>query len=251
LKVGWSLAVTAIPVFTLVVIAAPLALSQSVMVSYYGYVMSLQLNVTSAPQLLELPLCSRPYSYVAYEANFGSLYAEYVNGSLQVSVLEPGLVNVSVYGPPCSVSGALATYWIYLPVRATIHIANGSVLVYFSGANVTLVNASELKAGPGNLTVEVTVEPMTSTASTTTTISTSTSTTSATSTTTTTTSTTTTISTTISTSTSTSMTSVSTTSPTTTVTRHPVGETYVYAAVAAVIVVIIAAVAALLLRRRS
>jgi hypothetical protein len=47
------------------------------------------------------------------------------------------------------------------------------------------------------------------------------------------------------------MTSVSTTSPTTTVTRHPVGETYVYAAVAAVIVVIIAAVAALLLRRRS
>jgi len=47
------------------------------------------------------------------------------------------------------------------------------------------------------------------------------------------------------------MTSVSTTSPTTTVTRHPVGETYVYAAVAAVIVVIIAALAALLLRRRS
>jgi hypothetical protein len=243
LKVGWSLAVTAILVFTLVIIAAPLALSQSVMLSYYGYVMSLQLNVTSAPQLLELPLCSRPYSYAAYEANFGSLYAEYVNGSLQVSVLEPGLVNVSVYGPPCSVSGALATYRIYLPVRADVHIANGSVLVYFSGANVTLVNASELEAGPGNLTVEVTVEPMTSTTSTTsttTTTSTSTSMTSTTSTTTTT-----------STSTSMSMTSVSTTLPTTTVTRHLVSETYVYAAVAAVIVVIIAALAALLLRRGS
>jgi len=246
LKAGRPLAVAAILVFTLVIIAAPLALSQSVMVSYYGYVMSLQLNVTSAPQLLELPLCSRPYSYVAYEANFGGLYAEYVNGSLQVSVLEPGLVNVSVYGPPCSVSGALATYRIYLPVRADISIANGSVLVYFSGANVTLVNASELEAGPGNLTVEVTVEPMASTTSTTTTTtsttSTSTSTTSATSTTTTVTS---------STSTSMSMTSVSTTLPTTTVTRHPVGETYVYAAVAAVIVVIIAALAALLLRRGS
>jgi len=228
LKVGWSLAVTAILVFTLVIIAAPLALSQSLMLSYYGYVMSLQLNVTSAPQLLELPLCSRPYSYAAYEANFGSLYAEYVNGSLQVSVLEPGLVNVSVYGPPCSVSGALATYRIYLPVRADVHIANGSVLVYFSGANVTLVNASELEAGPGNLTVEVTVEPMTSTTSTTTSTTTTTS-----------------------TSTSTSMTSVSTTLPTTTVTRHLVSETYVYAAVAAVIVVIIAALAALLLRRGS
>jgi len=243
LKVGWSLAVTAILVFTLVIIAAPLALSQSVMLSYYGYVMSLQLNVTSAPQLLELPLCSRPYSYAAYEANFGSLYAEYVNGSLQLSVLEPGLVNVSVYGPPCSVSGALATYRIYLPVRADVHIANGSVLVYFSGANVTLVNASELEAGPGNLTVEVTVEPMTSTTSTTT---------ATTSTTTTTTLTTSTLtSTTTSTSTSTSMTSVSTTPPTTTVTRHLVSETYVYAAVAAVIVVIIAALAALLLRRGS
>ena len=243
MKVGRPLAVAAILVFTLIVIAAPLALSQSVMVSYYGYVMSLQLNVTSAPQLLELPLCSRPYSYAAYEANFGSLYAEYVNGSLQVSVLEPGLVNVSVYGPPCSVSGALATYWIYLPVRADVHIANGSVLVYFSGANVTLVNASELEAGPGNLTVEVTVEPMTSTTSTTT---------ATTSTTTTTTLTTSTLtSTTTSTSTSTSMTSVSTTPPTTTVTRHLVSETYVYAAVAAVIVVIIAALAALLLRRGS
>jgi Predicted solute binding protein len=229
LKVGRPLAVAAILVFTLVVIAAPLALSQSVMVSYYGYVMSLQLNVTSAPQLLELPLCSRPYSYVAYEANFGSLYAEYVNGSLQASVLEPGLVNVSVYGPPCSVSGALATYWIYLPLRANVHIANGSVLVYFSGANVTLVNASELEAGPGNLTVEVTVEPMASTTSTATA----------------------TTSTTTSTSTSTGMTSKSTTPLTTTVTRHPVGETYVYAAVAAVIVVIIAALAALLMRRRS
>jgi len=199
-------------------------------------VMSLQLNVTSAPQLLELPLCSRPYSYVAYEANFGSLYAEYVNGSLQVSVLEPGLVNVSVYGPPCSVSGALATYWIYLPVRANISIANGSVLVYFSGANVTLVNASELEAGPGNLTVEVTVEPMTSTTSTTTT-TTSTLTTTA--------------STTTSTSTSTSMTSVFTTPLTTTVTGHPVSKTYAYAAVAAVIVVIIAVAAVLLLRRGS
>ncbi|ESQ26585.1 MAG: hypothetical protein JCHSAcid_02370 [uncultured Acidilobus sp. JCHS] len=229
MKVGRPLAVAAILVFTLVVIAAPLALSQSVMVSYYGYVMSLQLNVTSAPQLLELPLCSRPYSYVAYEANFGSLYAEYVNGSLQASVLEPGLVNVSVYGPPCSVSGALATYWIYLPLRANVHIANGSVLVYFSGANVTLVNASELEAGPGNLTVEVTVEPMASTTSTATA----------------------TTSTTTSTSTSTGMTSKSTTPLTTTVTRHPVGETYVYAAVAAVIVVIIAALAALLMRRRS
>jgi len=236
LKVGRPLAVAAILVFALVVIAAPLALSQSVMVSYYGYVMSLQLNVTSAPQLLELPLCSRPYSYVAYEANFGSLYAEYVNGSLQVSVLEPGLVNVSVYGPPCSVSGALATYWIYLPVRANISIANGSVLVYFSGANVTLVNASELEAGPGNLTVEVTVEPMTSTTSTTTT-TTSTLTTTA--------------STTTSTSTSTSMTSVFTTPLTTTVTGHPVSKTYAYAAVAAVIVVIIAVAAVLLLRRGS
>jgi Predicted solute binding protein len=236
LKVGRPLAVAAILVFTLVVIAAPLALSQSMMVSYYGYVMSLQLNVTSAPQLLELPLCSRPYSYVAYEANFGSLYAEYVNGSLQVSVLEPGLVNVSVYGPPCSVSGALATYWIYLPVRANISIANGSVLVYFSGANVTLVNASELEAGPGNLTVEVTVEPMTSTTSTTTT-TTSTLTTTA--------------STTTSTSTSTSMTSVFTTPLTTTVTGHPVSKTYAYAAVAAVIVVIIAVAAVLLLRRGS
>jgi len=236
LKVGRPLAVAAILVFTLVVIAAPLALSQSVMVSYYGYVMSLQLNVTSAPQLLELPLCSRPYSYVAYEANFGSLYAEYVNGSLQVSVLEPGLVNVSVYGPPCSVSGALATYWIYLPVRADISIANGSVLVYFSGANVTLVNASELEAGPGNLTVEVTVEPMASTTSTTTT-TTSTLTTTA--------------STTTSTSTSTSMTSVFTTPLTTTVTGHPVSKTYAYAAVAAVIVVIIAVAAVLLLRRGS
>ncbi len=236
MKVGRPLAVAAILVFTLVVIAAPLALSQSVMVSYYGYVMSLQLNVTSAPQLLELPLCSRPYSYVAYEANFGSLYAEYVNGSLQVSVLEPGLVNVSVYGPPCSVSGALATYWIYLPVRADISIANGSVLVYFSGANVTLVNASELEAGPGNLTVEVTVGPTTSTTSTTTT-TTSTLTTTASSTT--------------STSTSTSMTSVFTTPPTTTVTGRPVGKAYAYAAVAAVIVVIIAVVAVLLLRRGS
>jgi len=236
LKVGRSLAVTAILIFILVIIAAPLALSQSMMVSYYGYVMSLQLNVTSAPQLLELPLCSRPYSYVAYEANFGSLYAEYVNGSLQVSVLEPGLVNVSVYGPPCSVSGALATYWIYLPVRANISIANGSVLVYFSGANVTLVNASELEAGPGNLTVEVTVEPMTSTTSTTTT-TTSTLTTTA--------------STTTSTSTSTSMTSVFTTPLTTTVTGHPVSKTYAYAAVAAVIVVIIAVAAVLLLRRGS
>jgi len=47
------------------------------------------------------------------------------------------------------------------------------------------------------------------------------------------------------------MTSKSTTSLTTTVTRHPVGEAYVYAAVAAVIIVIIAAVAALLMRRRS
>jgi len=55
LKVRRPLAVTAILIFTLVIIAAPLALSQSVMVSYYGYVMSLQLNVTSAPQLLELP----------------------------------------------------------------------------------------------------------------------------------------------------------------------------------------------------
>jgi len=236
LKVGRPLAVAAILVFTLVVIAAPLALSQSMMVSYYGYVMSLQLNVTSAPQLLELPLCSRPYSYVAYEANFGSLYAEYVNGSLQVSVLEPGLVNVSVYGPPCSVSGALATYWIYLPVRADVSIANGSVLVYFSGANVTLINASELEAGPGNLTVEVTVEPMTSTTSTTTT-TTSTLTTTA--------------STTTSTSTSTSMTSVFTTPLTTTVTGHPVSKTYAYAAVAAVIVVIIAVAAVLLLRRGS
>ncbi|MCG2896979.1 MAG: hypothetical protein L7G95_06515 [Acidilobus sp.] len=236
MKVGRPLAVTAIFIFTLVVIATPLALSQSVMVSYYGYVMSLQLNVTSAPQLLELPLCSRPYSYVAYEANFGSLYAEYVNGSLQVSVLEPGLVNVSVYGPPCSVSGALATYWIYLPVRADVSIANGSVLVYFSGANVTLVNASELEAGPGNLTVEVTVGPMTSTTSTTTT-TTSTLTTTA--------------STTTSTSTSTSMTSVFTTPLTTTVTGHPVGKAYAYAAVAAVIVVIIAVVAVLLLRRGS
>jgi hypothetical protein len=203
------------------------------MVSYYGYVMSLQLNVTSAPQLLELPLCSRPYFYAAYEANFGSLYAEYVNGSLQVSVLEPGLVNVSVYGPPCSVSGALATYWIYLPVRADISIANDSVLVYFSGANVTLVNASELEAGPGNLTVEVTVEPMTSTTSTTTSTLTTTA------------------STTTSTSTSTSMTSVFTTPLTTTVTGRPVGKTYAYAAVAAVIVVIIAVVAVLLLRRGS
>ena len=236
MKVGRLLAVTAILIFTLVIIAAPLALSQSVMVSYYGYVMSLQLNVTSAPQLLELPLCSRPYFYAAYEANFGSLYAEYVNGSLQVSVLEPGLVNVSVYGPPCSVSGALATYWIYLPVRADISIANDSVLVYFSGANVTLVNASELEAGPGNLTVEVTVGPMTSTTSTTTT-TTSTLTTTA--------------STTTSTSTSTSMTSVFTTPLTTTVTGHPVGKAYAYAAVAAVIVVIIAVVAVLLLRRGS
>jgi len=235
LKVGRPLAVTAILVFTLVIIAAPLALSQSVMVSYYGYVMSLQLNVTSAPQLLELPLCSRPYSYVAYEANFGSLYAEYVNGSLQVSVLEPGLVNVSVYGPPCSVSGALATYWIYLPVRADVSIANGSVLVYFSGANVTLVNASELEAGPGNLTVEVTVEPMTSTTSTTITTTTSTLTTTASST----------------TSTSTSTIRVSTAPPTTTVARHPVNKTYAYAAVAAVIVVIIAVAAVLLLRRGS
>jgi len=234
LKVGRPLAVTAILIFTLVIIAAPLALSQSVMVSYYGYVMSLQLNVTSAPQLLELPLCSRPYSYVAYEANFGGLYAEYVNGSLQVSVLEPGLVNVSVYRPPCSVSGALATYWIYLPARANIHIANGSVLIYFSGANVTLVNASELEAGPGNLTVEVTVEPMTLTTSTTTT-TTSTLTTTASTT----------------TSTSTSTIRVSTAPPTTTVTRHPVSETYAYAAVTAVIVVIIAVAAVLLLRRGS
>jgi len=243
LKVGRPLAVTAILVFTLVIIAAPLALSQSVMLSYYGYVMSLQLNVTSAPQLLELPLCSRPYSYAAYEANFGSLYAEYVNGSLQVSVLEPGLVNVSVYGPPCSVSGALATYRIYLPVRADISIANGSVLVYFSGANVTLVNASELEAGPGNLTVEVTVEPMTSTTSTTTTTTSTTSTSTST--------TSDNLNNTSTTSTSMSMTSVSTTLPTTTVTRHLVSETYVYAAVAAVIVVIIAALAALLLRRGS
>jgi hypothetical protein len=231
LKVRRPLAVTAILIFTLVIIAAPLALSQSVMVSYYGYVMSLQLNVTSAPQLLELPLCSRPYFYVAYEANFGGLYAEYVNGSLQVSVLEPGLVNVSVYGPPCSVSGALATYWIYLPVRADVHIANGSVLVYFSGANVTLVNDSELEAGPGNLTVEVTVEPMTSTTSTTTSTMTTT------------------VSTTTSTSTSTIR--VSTAPPTTTVTGHPVNKTYAYAAVAAVIVVIIAVAAVLLLRRGS
>jgi|GEM_PF-1845512 len=241
-----ALAVVAVVILTLL----PIAFSQGVDVSYYGYVLGLQLNVTSAPKLLEVPLCSAPYSYAAYEEGYGDLYAKYVNGTLQVSVLDPGVVNVSVYGPPCSVSGALATYWIYLPARAYVYVANGSVLVYYSGANATLINASELEAGPGNLTVDVTVEPVTTTTTTTSSVTTTSTTTTSTSTTpvTTTTSTATTSTTTTPT---TSTTSASTTPPTTTVTRHPSSAAYVYAAAAVVIVVVIVAVALALRRSRA
>ena len=238
-----ALAVVAVVILTLL----PIAFSQGVDVSYYGYVLGLQLNVTSAPKLLEVPLCSAPYSYAAYEEGYGDLYAKYMNGTLQVSVLDPGVVNVSVYGPPCSVSGALATYWIYLPARAYVYVANGSVLVYYSGANATLINASELEAGPGNLTVDVTVEPVTTKTSSVTTTSTTTTSTSTTPVTTTTSTATTSTTTTPTTST----TSASTTPPTTTVTRHPSSAAYVYAAAAVVIVVIIVAVALALRRSRA
>ncbi|ADL18484.1 hypothetical protein ASAC_0076 [Acidilobus saccharovorans 345-15] len=91
----------------LIVIAAVLlpVVHAQVEVSYVGAVEALSFNVTSAPQLLKLPLCAEPYSYAAYEQGVGSLYAEYSNGTLQVSVLSPGTVNVSVYLPPAQSRG--------------------------------------------------------------------------------------------------------------------------------------------------